>query len=58
MIIDNLNLVRVQPIPTEAKAPLVVDSDAVLPSPIPFQGFQPVARRGPQIVHVATLDAT
>src|SRR6267154_2335000 len=43
MIINYLNLVGITFMPAKTNAPLFVDSDAVLPSPIPRQLFQTIA---------------
>jgi len=42
IIVDDLDVVGVAATPTEADAPLVIDSDAVLPFPILGQSLQPV----------------
>ena len=44
MIINNLNLVGVRSLPSEADPPLIIDPDAVLPRSSAFQRFQSVAR--------------
>jgi hypothetical protein len=35
--------------PSKTDPPLLVDPDAVLPASIALQGFEPIARRHPQI---------
>jgi hypothetical protein len=45
MVIHNLHLVRMATFPPEADAPLVVDSNAVLTSPLSLEGLQPVPGR-------------
>src|SRR5262249_1785526 len=42
MIVDDLDIVGVAVTPAEADAPLVVDSDAVLPFAIPGEPLQPI----------------
>lgn len=44
MVTSNLNVVRVACAPREAKAPLVVDSNAVLSHPLAFELFESVGR--------------
>ena len=53
MIIHNFNVVRVFAEPAEAKAPLVVNANAVSASAIAFQGFQAVAGRQGQVTQFA-----
>ncbi len=50
VIVHDFNLSSRIVLPFEANAPLVIDSDAVLTSTVPFQSFQPVARRNPQTI--------
>lgn len=50
MVIDDLHVVGIAILPVEADTPLLVDPDAVLSPSIPFQGFEAVTRRYPQIV--------
>jgi len=45
MIIDDLNFVHVAVLPAEADAPLIVDSDRVLPPPASPQGLESKAWR-------------
>ena len=45
MVIHNLDLARVTAFPPKADAPLVVDSDAVLPFALAFKDLKPVAWR-------------
>lgn len=49
MVVADLYFVRTIGAPDEADPPLVVDSNAVLSSPIASQAFQPVPGRAPQI---------
>ena len=49
MVIDDLNVVRVPLAPNEAKAPLVVDPDAVLSFAVAVQCFQAISRRRHQV---------
>jgi hypothetical protein len=55
MIVHYLYVKRIFSLPAKANAPLVIDSDALLPEAVPFQGFQPVAGRNSQIVEPACL---
>ena len=50
MVIDDLNLVGIPITPDETNSPLVIDADAVLPSPVAVQGFQPVSRWHAQVL--------
>jgi hypothetical protein len=50
VVIDDLDLERIPVAPNEANAPLVVDSDAVLPLSLPSQRLQTVPRWNPQIL--------
>ena len=49
MIVRDLDVVRVGSAPPEADAPLVVDPDAVLASPLPPQSLEPVPWRYAQV---------
>ena len=49
MIVDDFHVVGISVSPSEADAPLVVDTDAELPGAIALQRFQPVGRRGAQV---------
>jgi len=49
VIVHDLDLMRPILAPDETDAPLVVDADAVLPLAVPFQGFELVPRRNPQV---------
>ena len=49
MVIRNLYLVSIAFAPFETYAPLVIDADAVLTSPIPCEFFKPVAGRHTEI---------
>jgi hypothetical protein len=49
VIIHDLNFVSISVAPNEAKTPLVVNSDTVLPLSLAAQGFQTVTRRRCQI---------
>ena len=50
MIIDDFDLVRIPFVPDETDAPLVVDADTVLFSPVSLHPFESVTRRHPQIL--------
>jgi len=49
VIVHDLNFVSISLAPNETKAPLVVNSNTVLPLPLAAQGFQTVSRRRRQI---------
>jgi hypothetical protein len=49
MVVDDLDVVPVTVSPDEAQAPLVVDSNAVLPRAISLQGFEPVSGKRSEI---------
>jgi hypothetical protein len=55
MVVHNFYVKRIFSLPAEANAPLVIDSDALLPRSVPLQSFQPVARRNSQIVESPRL---
>ena len=46
MIIDDFNVKWAVLSPHKAESKLIVDADAILPLPVAFQRFQPVAGRG------------
>ena len=50
MIVDDLNTVRGSILPYEAEPPLIVNTDAVLSNPIPFECLQVIAWRHSQII--------
>jgi len=50
VVIHYLDLMRMTIAPQETDAPLVIDSNAVLPKPVAFQGFESVSADGSQIV--------
>jgi hypothetical protein len=52
MIVNDLNVSSLAFNPLEADAPLVVDANAVLPRPLPFQFLKTVARRGKQVLKI------
>ena len=45
MIVNDLDFVGASSTPYEANAPLIVDAEAVLPLPVPFQALQAVSRQ-------------
>jgi hypothetical protein len=49
MIIYDFDIAGVIVSPVETDPPLVIDSDGILPTPAPFELFQPICRRHPQI---------
>jgi len=49
VIVDDLDIVRVGSDPAEADAPLIVDSDAVLASPVPGELLKAVRGRDAEI---------
>ena len=50
VIIGDLNVVSVSPLPSEADPPLIIDPDAVLPGTISAEPFKVIAGRNSQIV--------
>lgn len=50
MVVDHFHILRADLGPAEADPLLVVDSDAVLPSPITPQGFQAIPWRHAQVI--------
>ena len=50
VVVNDLYLTHPALEPDEAHPPLVVDTDAMLPSSVPLQGLQPVARGRPQVL--------
>jgi hypothetical protein len=50
MIIHDFDIVGVVVFPQKTDPPLIIDSDGVLPTSIPFQFFQPNGRRHSQIL--------
>ena len=50
MIVDDLNVVCVAITPHEADAESIVDSDAVLSSPVIFERLESVARKNRQVL--------
>jgi len=50
MIVHDLDVFSPCVRPTEAEAELIVNADAMLARTVPFQRFQPIPRRNPQIV--------
>ena len=49
MIVDDLDVMRVSSEPAETDAPLIVDSDAVLASPVPGEFLKTVRRRDAEV---------
>lgn len=54
MVVDDGDLGDIALLPAEADAPLIVDADAVLTTPIAFQRFQPIGRRDTQILETGS----
>ena len=50
MVINNFNGVCIAIFPGETDAPLVINTNAVLPGPATFQGFQAIGRRHSHII--------
>jgi len=55
VIVHNFYAEGIRAFPPEANPPLIVDSDAVLPGPIAFQGFQPISWRGAKVFQAPRL---
>ena len=49
MIVDDLDVVRVGSEPAKADAPLIVDSDAVLASPVPGEFLKAIRGGGAEV---------
>ena len=49
MIINDLHIKSVPPIPSEANAPLIINPDAVLAFTVPCKFLQTIARGYPQV---------
>src|SRR5690625_1775229 len=52
VVVDEFDIFRTSFFPHEAKPPLRIDSDAVLPAPISRQSLQPVPRRDPEVFDI------
>ncbi len=52
MIVDDFDLPRAVVSPAKADSPLIVDSNAVLPTPITAEFLQPVTRRHTQVIQI------
>lgn len=50
MVVGNFHIMRFTIVPTKAKSPLVVDSNAMLSGAIANEPFQVVARRNQQVI--------
>lgn len=53
MIVHDLDVFGPRVRPMEAKAELIVNTNAVLACAVSFQGFQSIARRNSQIIELA-----
>jgi hypothetical protein len=53
MIVNDLNIEGAAIFPTEADPPSFVDPDTVLILSVPFQSFQVIAGRNPQVPETA-----
>jgi hypothetical protein len=49
VVVHDLDIFSACVRPTKAQTELIIYADAMLPYTIPFQGFQPIPRRHPQI---------
>jgi hypothetical protein len=52
MVIHDLDVLCPRFRPTKADAPLIVNTDAMLASPLTFKGLKAIARRHPQITQL------
>lgn len=50
VVVNDLNIEDAAIFPTEADPPALVDPDTVLTPPVPFQSFQMIAGRDPQVL--------
>jgi hypothetical protein len=55
MVVDDFDMIRPSFGPDETDAPLIVDADRVLATPVSSERFQPVCRRRAQIAKIARL---
>ncbi len=55
MIVCYFNVIGIAVFPAKADSPLIVDPDTILPFAIAFQGFEPVARRNPEVLKMPGL---
>jgi len=53
MVVNDLNIERASIFPTEVDPPALVDPDTVLTLPVPFQSFQMITGRDPQVLEKA-----
>jgi hypothetical protein len=53
MVINDFNVKGMSVFPAEAHPPLIINTDAVLPSSITFEQFQPIVRRNSQVIYTA-----
>jgi hypothetical protein len=53
MVIHDLDMFCTLFLPTEADAPLIVDTNAVLAGTVAFESFKAISGRNPQIVQPA-----
>lgn len=54
MIVHNLNIEGITPLPAKTYTPLPINPDTVLPLPITMQLFQPIPRWYAQCVNIAS----
>jgi hypothetical protein len=52
VVVNNFNIVGIAIDPAEANPPLIINPNAVLPSPIACQLFEPVGRRHSKVRHI------
>jgi hypothetical protein len=52
VVVRDRDVVGIAGVPPEADAPMVVDANAVLASPITHQPFQPIARRHAEVAEL------
>lgn len=50
MVIHDFNVISISSMPHKTYAPLIVNPNAVPAPTLSLQGFQPIARRNPQVV--------
>jgi hypothetical protein len=55
MVVCYFNVIGVSVFPAKADPPLIIGPDTVLPLPISLQGFEPVARRHPEVFQATGL---
>jgi hypothetical protein len=53
MIVHNFHIMRLAILPREANSPPIIDPNAVLPDPAPFERFEMIARRYSKVLQAS-----